>query len=322
VTEKKQHPLVNWRLVWVGIATIFGSALVYIGFKGWLNTFIGQLFAIAFFVVAIYGIYKQWWQAGTCLILIILSVAVFFASQQWMQGFINQTALRVLLNMGERAGQQLGEFQKSTTAIQDQVSQHQDELNRHQQEISNAQTSLNGQQSTISSQQIVIAHQQSDIASQQNKINDQQARLDEQEKKLSDIEGLVRGFYDRSRTEDFKGSDTNRVYFAANSGTACWVFFRFSDVPIKGSIQGSFDNFAMKAGSFFQIGNIVGTVFSMGTNDCKGKEYTFAYTADLANNNLRPTFEVKNGIPFLQGINMGKTFFPDTNTFTDAKSAK
>jgi hypothetical protein len=309
---KQSRKPFNWRFVWVAVAVVLALILIYIGFKGWLNTFIGQMFAIAFFVAAIYGVHRTWWQAGTCLILLILSACIFFASQPWMQGFIDQTALRVLLNLGERAGQKLDDFQKTTTAIQGQVQTHQDELDKHQRDISAAQTTLLVQALTNASQQAIIATQQGDLATQQAKLNEQQKKLDDQQRQLSDIGDLVRNFFSRIRIEQYQGSDTNHVFMFTQDNKACMVFFQLKNVAVPGSITGNANEFSFQSGVMNNLKNIAYGWFMGATNDMWNARFGFNYFEDTPNNDKKLTLEIRDGEPYLNGVRFSP--FRETNS--------
>ncbi len=262
---------------------------------------------------------RKWWEAGYCFTLMLLAAGLFFSSQDWMQGFIKHEALSFLLSVSEKAGQKLDEFQKTTTTVQDQVNQHHGELRKHQAEITGMQSRLataqnnveaqekaiGEQQSLIKSQQIVVSEQQDKLRDTQSSLQAAQEKLAEQQRQLADIEVLLRNIYSRTRTEMIRGSDSNRVFYASSTDTACWVFFSLGDVPIHQSVQGYFGNSPMKPGSLSQKGNVVFTVFRSDTNSLKGEEFTFSYLVDVPNSAGRADVTLSNGVPYIGGESFG-----------------
>jgi hypothetical protein len=223
---------------------------------------IGCILALGFMGVGIYGLCKGW-KGRHITYCLIACITMFLMSLDWVQGFVQTQAFTSLLSASKMYGEKLNEFQKTTGEMKLQLSKHQDEINIQQEGLHQNQSAISGAQNRIEAQQKKTVEQQGNISKQQATLDTQEKEIGymqrdlvgtqneiiEQQKQIEGVEFLIRNLFEKTRSERFSSSDTNRVFFIKKNDDATVAFIKLNKCPIPKSVSIFFNNIPSRPGT-------------------------------------------------------------------------
>ncbi|MCF7863821.1 MAG: hypothetical protein K9L89_03420 [Kiritimatiellales bacterium] len=232
-----------------------------------------------------------------------LSAIFLLTDPTSFQGFLKTGIIAKLNSLGRTVDR----IQDTLVEQQESLKDHQAEIKSHQQELSEQQIRIASAQSTIQTQQLQVLDQQTKLDSQETQLRNMQMdligtqeRISKQQSQIEDVEFLVQNFFSKTRTEQFRASDTNRFVHVKHGNGAFFLCFLLEEPAVINSINGYYDNIPMKP-IRSNFSNVMYTIMIGKWNEIKELEYNIRYVADTRDIQKYSKMEVIDGKIYLDG---------------------